>query len=384
MDSPATSSQMLHSDDDISSLASVNERLRRFIADFPDMQYSDATFLPPPFGSMQSVLAPQSNRARSMSGPRGDRPSIRPVYDLPATPPPAFRRVTRSLRNRSSLEDLSPPPDLRARFTRTTRSPTDALARRVTRASRDHPAAERFLKKRSAESPSMEPPRKRVCQASLKKPPANLKRDEDYDDDVKASPSCTVSCCICMCEPETAELSTVDGCTHSFCFTCICKWADRENTCPLCKSRFGKITRVHKRKGMVSTKTVKARDQRCDLFSGAAFEGFMAGVAAQHGAGGGFLRSFILARMGSSMRAPAARDTPVPSHGYRFTLEDPFVDNGNDEGGDSPLAFDFFLRAPHPPAAAASRVNGQGSASHPLLIDSDDDEVEIVEIRRRA
>jgi hypothetical protein len=30
-------------------------------------------------------------------------------------------------------------------------------------------------------------------------------------------------------------------CTHYFCYDCIKIWADKENTCPLCKIRFNKI-----------------------------------------------------------------------------------------------------------------------------------------------
>jgi len=53
-------------------------------------------------------------------------------------------------------------------------------------------------------------------------------------------------CCICLDIPALPELSSLNGCGHTFCFDCIEKWAERENTCPLCKVRFTKINRVHK------------------------------------------------------------------------------------------------------------------------------------------
>lgn len=86
-------------------------------------------------------------------------------------------------------------------------------------------------------------------------------------------------CCICLDEPTKPEVSKLDGCNHLYCFICIEKWAERENTCPLCKSRFHKIERVHKvskprgRRGstpkgspvsLKNVKKVKNRDQRSD------------------------------------------------------------------------------------------------------------------------
>jgi len=80
-----------------------------------------------------------------------------------------------------------------------------------------------------------------------------------------------VNCCICMCEPDPKEKATINGCEgHFFCFDCIEKWADRENSCPLCKNRFTKIERLVKprrQRGVKSTsvKRVRNRDQRTDL-----------------------------------------------------------------------------------------------------------------------
>lgn len=87
-----------------------------------------------------------------------------------------------------------------------------------------------------------------------------------------------------MCDVEPDELAKVNGCDHHFCFGCIEKWSERENTCPLCKNRFNKIDRINKkgRKGSSVTKKVKQRDQRTDLVPGAALEGLLANFASRH------------------------------------------------------------------------------------------------------
>jgi Ring finger domain len=114
--------------------------------------------------------------------------------------------------------------------------------------------------------------KKRPALASISTvPPGNLKTDADDLSDAG-------SCCICMCDPDEGELARIDACDHSFCFTCIEKWAERENTCPLCKHRFTRITRVDKskrKKGQKGTKKVKERNQRADLNSSNALEGLL-------------------------------------------------------------------------------------------------------------
>eukprot|EP00955_Chlamydomonas_euryale_P057100 356661-Chlamydomonas_euryale.AAC.1 len=52
-----------------------------------------------------------------------------------------------------------------------------------------------------------------------------------------------ITCSICLHEglPEIGELS---ACAHTFCFSCIKRWADEsENRCPLCRARFVVISR---------------------------------------------------------------------------------------------------------------------------------------------
>jgi predicted amidophosphoribosyltransferase len=45
-----------------------------------------------------------------------------------------------------------------------------------------------------------------------------------------------------------AEKRAVIDCKHFFCLACITKWAEIENTCPLCKQAFLKITEKSNKK----------------------------------------------------------------------------------------------------------------------------------------
>jgi hypothetical protein len=124
----------------------------------------------------------------------------------------------------------------------------------------------------SKKGPSDHSSKKGPALASVSAAPAeNLKTDADELSDAG-------SCCICMSDSEEGELAQIDGCDHSFCFSCIEKWAERENTCPLCKQRFSRINRVDKskrKKGQKGTKKVKDRNQRADINSGSSLEGLL-------------------------------------------------------------------------------------------------------------
>lgn len=140
-----------------------------------------------------------------------------------------------------------------------------------------HGPSTRSRKRRTADhsSTSLSPSarkRSRVKPASLKKPPPESKAN---DEDQKPAP--VENCCICMCKVDMDDLAGINGCEHQFCFGCIEKWAERENSCPLCKNRFTKIDRVNKKrkKGTKNTKKVKQRDQRSDLVPGAALQGLL-------------------------------------------------------------------------------------------------------------
>ena len=134
--------------------------------------------------------------------------------------------------------------------------------------------------------------RKRKAMEARKPPPANMKADDDDDrklpaarlksDDAGESNDDDGNCIICLCEPEPENLAKINGCDHRFCFECIEKWSERENTCPLCKVRFTKIDRVNKVKkqktddsAKKNSKKVKNRDQRADLHPGQALEGLL-------------------------------------------------------------------------------------------------------------
>lgn len=47
--------------------------------------------------------------------------------------------------------------------------------------------------------------------------------------------------------PVTFVQGLLDCCQHEFCFACIEKWSQTENTCPMCKQRFTKIKKIWNR-----------------------------------------------------------------------------------------------------------------------------------------
>jgi hypothetical protein len=271
-------------------------------------------------------------------------------------------------------------------------------------------------------------PKKRARQrTSLKKaPPGYVEEEEDK------KPPANESCCICMCEVEPDDLAGVSGCEHRFCFVCIEKWAERENSCPLCKVRFSKIDRINKKKkkGTKNTKRVKQRDQRSDLVPGAALEGLLgrmiensrfamasannltellsssANFASRHPNPPNIARLIFSATAGvgnfefNTMQAPPPRTRSGPR-------SNPFRDepNWSSDEEDSPLS--NFLRAFHGPnnmmhvvrpisvththfssRSYASNINDSNAGNgveNPLNIDdSDDDTVEVVQVRRPA
>lgn len=83
-----------------------------------------------------------------------------------------------------------------------------------------HPRA--MAKKRAKSTKASEP-----AVAALAAPVEGLEEDE---------------CVICMETPTVR--GKINSCSHLFCFECIQKWANTENTCPLCKKRFTQISKV--------------------------------------------------------------------------------------------------------------------------------------------
>lgn len=186
--------------------------------------------------------------------------------------------------------------------------------------------------------------RPKRARRSPRKPPPNAKDDSQYEtegnskkDGDNNNDESSHSCCICMSEPDRQQLSTINGCGHHFCFDCIAKWAERENKCPLCKVRFTKIARVHKTKSKrgekrtANTKSVRNRDQRSDLVSGAALEAMLNSIAASSRNGGG---------PGSSFRSlfgpgnPAGRQFRPAAPGS-FRLGDWLEGSGDSDEDDS-------------------------------------------------
>jgi len=89
----------------------------------------------------------------------------------------------------------------------------------------------------------------------------------------------TDPCGICFEPPEVK--GKIDSCEHPFCFECINTWAKKENSCPLCKSRFHSITKIHlnqptagkrKRSSVVS---VRNRNQQ-PVFANVPWQNFIA------------------------------------------------------------------------------------------------------------
>ena len=56
-----------------------------------------------------------------------------------------------------------------------------------------------------------------------------------------ASPG--VTCVICL--ESIRYQGSLSVCSHSFCFECILEWSKVDNSCPLCKSKFRCVRKVH-------------------------------------------------------------------------------------------------------------------------------------------
>eukprot|EP00545_Synedropsis_sp_CCMP1620_P004939 CAMPEP_0119004258 /NCGR_PEP_ID=MMETSP1176-20130426/1042_1 /TAXON_ID=265551 /ORGANISM="Synedropsis recta cf, Strain CCMP1620" /LENGTH=460 /DNA_ID=CAMNT_0006955943 /DNA_START=661 /DNA_END=2043 /DNA_ORIENTATION=+ len=400
-------------------------------------------------GNVRTPPAPRPQRAHVFASLASSREAETDERKRPAEDPPI---------EQSSSDDDMPPLQDRRQFDSSNDSdmmvPSVSISvsatLSATAAVHPTPPTTRSSRKRRAEE-MREPAAKRSAVASADgKPAGNLKADpeDDFSD--------AGSCCICMCDPDDGELATIDGCDHEFCFNCIEKWSERENTCPLCKVRFQRINREgDKRKGQKGTKKVKQRDQRADLNPGNALEGLLAGLNANQGFSSSIAR-LIFSGLGPSnggvidfgmgaanAGAPGAamrRAGPAGVRQVRWRnppthIEDAlFSDNedGSDDeqpgysdfvttmrrmqqhrsGGSAVFgaypnmmavpprgqrtgrvaAFHAAMAAAAPPArytrsyaTNAHEPNAGGTAANALEIedDSDDDEVEVVDVRQR-
>lgn len=188
--------------------------------------------------------------------------------------------------------------------------------------------------------------RKSSTRLGVKKAPV----DED-------SVSCRPSCAVCMSEPSREELATIDVCSHMFCFDCICKWADRENTCPLCKSRFAKVTRVHmqrkKKNGpsVHNTKRVKQRDQRSDIATGPNIEGLLATIA-NNGLPPDFNGQVFVTTQGGSATFMRILQRPRRQN---FSIDSIMGGDSSSEDDDGAIPFMGFLSQPERSRFAVSQ-----------------------------
>jgi hypothetical protein len=214
---------------------------------------------------------------------RGIRSSAsrRPGAPLALSVPTAHTLATETPKNRSSIHSES--REYSSVTVASTTSGSFSRARKRRHNGAENPEGSEITKRRRT---GRSPPKKRSgslkkpLTSSLKAPPPSAKKsseDEHGDKKPAAKADTLENCCICMCDVEPDDLSRINGCEHSFCFGCIEKWAERENTCPLCKYRFTKIDRVNKKrkKGAKNSKNVRQRDQRSDLLPGAAIEGLL-------------------------------------------------------------------------------------------------------------
>eukprot|EP00546_Thalassionema_frauenfeldii_P018087 CAMPEP_0178901150 /NCGR_PEP_ID=MMETSP0786-20121207/3858_1 /TAXON_ID=186022 /ORGANISM="Thalassionema frauenfeldii, Strain CCMP 1798" /LENGTH=397 /DNA_ID=CAMNT_0020572211 /DNA_START=691 /DNA_END=1884 /DNA_ORIENTATION=+ len=335
---------------------------------------------------------------------------------------PSARNIRNTARSCSS-EDI---PQLLGRTMRE----LDSTLSPLTNDSTATPSAPltRAARRRRIASIATSPPAKKRAVASKEDKPVSLKLDPDES---------SQNCCICMSVPDAGELAAIDGCEHKFCFNCIEKWSDRENTCPLCKNRFNRINRVNRgkgkrKKGQKGTKKVKQRDQRADLNPNSGFDSLLANIS-----GTAFqnpIARLIFSGLPSSMdlvpqrrEGRVARFRNASSHledalysdneegsdgegsGYQSFVDTmrrvsarsggdilgayPILNNGSLRG--RPLRSVMFptaaMAGPVPTrvtrsyAANADDVDAGGTADNALeIVDDSDDEVEVVDVTGRS
>ena len=313
----------------------------------------------------------------------------------------------------------------------------------------------RSSRKRSRDTSSKPSSSSKRRRSNLKKPPPPAAQDCDSkpkareDGDMKAAAGAAASaaavttasthtCTICMCEPDRTEIASIDGCEHLYCFACIDKWSERENTCPNCKNRFTQIKRLvpQRRKSgsstpsVKNTKKVKQRDQHSDLLNGAALESILANIAGRVAREGGtpfgrfrFFAAHVgaasrprgrqmrVARMSSVHSVPSAlgaapsmsssSDFPPSFFGLGSIDSDDEEDNEfrelvppfmnailrSAESLNSDLrssSHAYGLHAPRSHATNADDLTAGRNATNPLEIsddgDDDDDEVEVIDV----
>jgi Ring finger domain len=349
-----------------------------------------------------------------------------PIAAGPTSAAPASARA--SLASASSPVAAARPPP-RRRHSKTT--PVAAAVAAAAPAALEPPGDGPNRPRRSArrkrapaaeaeEATTTDPPAKKR-RGNLKSPPPGSGKTDQSDDNSEQEQ--TASCCICMDEPKPADLASISGCDHFFCFECIEKWAERENTCPLCKVRFTKIDRVNavrRKGGPKTTKRVKSKDQRSDIAPGAALEGLLASFASTANFPPHRMARLIFSGMGGNpFMLPGSaprRLARAPNANPRQAREDALFSSDTDDDDEASFlrgsSFHELFRAggpfgprvlaglahqPNPPpifgqatrAAAgrsyASNVGDRtaGRATNPLEIEDDsEEEIEVVQVTR--
>jgi len=209
---------------------------------------------------------------------------------------------------------------------------------------------------------------------------ANNDADDDTAEGAKkkeAEPHCS----ICLDVPSRDDVTKLNKCEHIFCFGCIETWAERENTCPLCKVRFTKIARVNKpppskrrkmngRGGTKATKKIKARDQREDLVSANPLAGLFEAMEAN-----GAMPRSIAQLLFSGLGGPSGHNPfgGSLSNGPPFVGPPPGRRRATAASGATALTSDYivarnpttgrFTRVPREPASASSSSQPAAAAS---------------------
>jgi len=64
-----------------------------------------------------------------------------------------------------------------------------------------------------------------------------------------------------------ASIALLDSCSHLFHYECISKWAERENSCVLCKQKFHKMAKMTCRGNIEDIYTIQDRSQKPNVSS---------------------------------------------------------------------------------------------------------------------
>lgn len=205
-----------------------------------------------------------------------------------------------------------------------------------------------------------------------------------------------------MSVPSAQDLASVSGCSHHFCFGCIQKWSETENSCPLCKLRFVSIHRVKGGKGSSSKSgsgrsshsknpkilRVQPRNQRSE--AGAALDSLLQSLTAAGGGGANRhphhqdLGRFLLRSLGTGSSDTNARNLHNNNFNNLIHGDDPFLPGfmnvilRSTTTTTHTLAFQQQMEQ----FQQQQQQGGTGgrSSETAIEIDSDDDDVEVLQV----